>query len=105
MGTPMHPLHQLGVGTDAHGAGTAKGRGTLEGCFQPASQCATAPFQGKVRTREQFWLIQLEAIYLRRNPYKLYNVPVLMARYKGRELLLYRKVCAAYDLNPTRFYA
>jgi len=58
-----------------------------------------------MRTREQFWLVQLEAIYLRRNPYKLHNVPALMERYKGRELLLYRKVCAAYDLNPTRFYA
>jgi len=103
--TPKHPLQQLGGCTDAHGAGTAKGRGTVGGRAQPASQCATAPFQGKVRTREQFWLVQLEAIYLRRNPYKLYNVPALMARYKGRELLLYRKVCAAYDLNPTKFYA
>lgn len=104
--TPVHPLQRLGGRADAHGPGTARGPAASRSGALPVSHCTTAaPFEGKVRTREQFWLVQLQAIYLRRNPYKLHNVPALMARYQGRELLLYRKVCAAYDLNPTRFYA
>jgi hypothetical protein len=51
-----------------------------------------------------FWRVQLEAIYQRRNPHKLKNVAVLLERYRGCEALLYRKVCLHYDLDPLRFY-
>ncbi|CAJ1382526.1 unnamed protein product [Effrenium voratum] len=53
----------------------------------------------------EFWRWQLEAIYRKRNPYKLHKVPELLARYKGEEVILYLKVCLAYDLDPRRFYA
>lgn len=53
----------------------------------------------------EFWRVQLEAIYRQRNPYKLHKVPQLLAKHQGTEALLYRKVCLAYDLDPTRFYA
>jgi len=52
-----------------------------------------------------FWFAQLDAIYRRRNPYKLERVPEFLEKYRGREVLLYRKVCHQYDLDPTRFYA
>lgn len=54
---------------------------------------------------ENFWLVQLEAIYRRRNPLKLAKVPEFLERYRGEEAVLYRKVCRAYDLCPTKFYA
>jgi len=103
MGTAP-PYQHHGVHADFHGAGTARGSAARAGVV-PASRCLAAPFEGKVATNEEFWRVQLEAIYVRRNPYKLHTVPMLMARYRGREILLYRKVCAAYDLDPTRFYA
>eukprot|EP00927_Polykrikos_kofoidii_P023470 TRINITY_DN21622_c0_g1_i1.p1 TRINITY_DN21622_c0_g1~~TRINITY_DN21622_c0_g1_i1.p1 ORF type:complete len:661 (+),score=101.83 TRINITY_DN21622_c0_g1_i1:152-2134(+) len=52
-----------------------------------------------------FWLVQLEAIYRRRNPYKLEKVPKLLEKYSGRELILYRKVCHQYGMDASRFYA
>lgn len=102
--TPIHPWQRPGGRADAHGAATARGSVASRDTLQPVSCCTEALFEGKVHTSEQFWRVQLEAIYLRRNPYKLHNVPTLMARYRGREISLYKKVCAAYDLNPTRFY-
>jgi hypothetical protein len=51
-----------------------------------------------------FWRAQIEAIYQKRNPYKLSNVSQLLSKYRGQEVLLYRKVCHQYDLDPTRFY-
>jgi len=58
----------------------------------------------QVETSEQFWQVQVESIYRRRNPMKLNRVPEFLEKYRGREALLYRKVCMAYGLNPRRFY-
>jgi hypothetical protein len=58
-----------------------------------------------VTTSDQFWCVQLEAIYRRRNPHKLENVRNLLLKYTGREATLYTKVCKTYDLDPTKFYA
>eukprot|EP00442_Polarella_glacialis_P025684 CAMPEP_0115064012 /NCGR_PEP_ID=MMETSP0227-20121206/9432_1 /TAXON_ID=89957 /ORGANISM="Polarella glacialis, Strain CCMP 1383" /LENGTH=701 /DNA_ID=CAMNT_0002449589 /DNA_START=113 /DNA_END=2215 /DNA_ORIENTATION=+ len=52
-----------------------------------------------------FWKVQVEAIYRRRNPYKLHKVTSLLEKYKGQEVVLYKKVCLTYDLDPTKFYA
>jgi len=59
----------------------------------------------KVETREEFWRVQIEAVYRRRNPYKLENVPDLMEKYEGQEAVLYTKICRKYDLDPSKFYA
>lgn len=58
----------------------------------------------EVHCSDDFWRVQVEAIYRRRNPYKLHGVGALLAQYKGNEALLYRKVCRAYDLKEDRFY-
>lgn len=58
-----------------------------------------------VQTREDFWRVQVEAVYRRRNPYKLDKVPELLEKYEGREAVLYTKVCLKYDLDPSKFYA
>lgn len=58
-----------------------------------------------VNTSDEFWRVQLEAIYKRRNPHKLENVPKLLQKYQGREATLYAKVCKTYDLDPLKFYA
>eukprot|EP00931_Biecheleriopsis_adriatica_P089182 TRINITY_DN6334_c0_g1_i1.p1 TRINITY_DN6334_c0_g1~~TRINITY_DN6334_c0_g1_i1.p1 ORF type:complete len:440 (+),score=147.95 TRINITY_DN6334_c0_g1_i1:31-1350(+) len=59
----------------------------------------------KVETKEDFWKVQVEAIYRRRNPHKMGDVPGLMEKYKGKEVVLYRKVCQRYDLDPKKLYA
>lgn len=59
----------------------------------------------KVETREDFWRVQVEAVYRRRNPYKLDNVPSLLEKYRGQEAVLYTKVCLKYLLDPKKFYA
>lgn len=59
---------------------------------------------GRVETSEDFWQVQLDAIYQRRNPYKRLRIPALLSKYRGHEVLLYRKVCKQYHLDPTRFY-
>lgn len=59
----------------------------------------------KVETSADFWLVQLESIYRHRNPYKLDRVPCLLEKYKGREAILYVKVCKTYNLDPSKFYA
>mmetsp|Transcript_62856 Transcript_62856/g.137721 ORF Transcript_62856/g.137721 Transcript_62856/m.137721 type:complete len:345 (+) Transcript_62856:29-1063(+) len=56
-------------------------------------------------TPVDFWRVQLEAIYRKRNPYKLQRVPDLLENWKGQEALLYRRVCLAYDLDAHQFYA
>lgn len=58
-----------------------------------------------VSTSRDFWMVQVEAIYRKRNPYKLKNVPSLLKRYRGQEAVLYKKVCLTYDLDPSKFYA
>lgn len=58
----------------------------------------------RVQSSQDFWRVQVEAIYRKRNPYKLSQVPALLAKYKGRETILYRKICRAYDLKDTVFY-
>ncbi|CAK0810712.1 unnamed protein product, partial [Prorocentrum cordatum] len=63
----------------------------------------TAPV--KVETREDFWKVQVEAVYRKRNPYKLGEVKGLMEKYKGKEAALYAKVCKRYDLDPKKLYA
>eukprot|EP00929_Paragymnodinium_shiwhaense_P027441 TRINITY_DN16106_c0_g1_i1.p1 TRINITY_DN16106_c0_g1~~TRINITY_DN16106_c0_g1_i1.p1 ORF type:complete len:204 (+),score=65.90 TRINITY_DN16106_c0_g1_i1:118-729(+) len=73
---------------------------------------ATAPGQDaeetevvKVNSSEDFWRVQLEAIYRRRNPHKLDGVPALLEKYKGKEAALYAKVCKTYFLDPKKLYA
>jgi hypothetical protein len=66
---------------------------------------ASQPVASPVRSSEQFWHTQLEAIYRLRNPYKLLTVPAMLEKYRGREALLYRKVCMMYDLDPAKFHA
>mmetsp|Transcript_23270 Transcript_23270/g.51076 ORF Transcript_23270/g.51076 Transcript_23270/m.51076 type:complete len:244 (-) Transcript_23270:137-868(-) len=56
-------------------------------------------------TAENFWEVQIEAIYRRRNPHKLAGVPDLLKKYAGKEAVLYAKVCKTYDLDPKKFYA
>lgn len=53
---------------------------------------------------DDFWKLQIEAIYRRRNPKKLKDVPSLLAKYRGQEAILHRKVCVMYDLDPLKFY-
>mmetsp|Transcript_16361 Transcript_16361/g.35765 ORF Transcript_16361/g.35765 Transcript_16361/m.35765 type:complete len:443 (+) Transcript_16361:92-1420(+) len=57
-----------------------------------------------VKSSEDFWRVQLEAIYRKRNPQKFSKVPDLLRKYRGQEAVLYRKVCQSYDLDPTKFY-
>jgi len=59
----------------------------------------------KVETREDFWRVQIEAVYRRRNPHKLAGVAELLKKYSGKEATLYAKVCRTYDLDPAKFYA
>jgi len=56
-------------------------------------------------TSQDFWRAQLDAIYCRRNPHKREQLDEFLEKYKGREVILYRKVCEKYDLCPTKFYA
>jgi len=49
--------------------------------------------------------VQVEAIYRRRNPYKLDNVPALLEKYEGQEATLYVKVCQKYYLDSAKWYA
>eukprot|EP00930_Biecheleria_cincta_P034236 TRINITY_DN23674_c0_g1_i1.p1 TRINITY_DN23674_c0_g1~~TRINITY_DN23674_c0_g1_i1.p1 ORF type:complete len:887 (+),score=204.25 TRINITY_DN23674_c0_g1_i1:75-2735(+) len=58
----------------------------------------------KVDSKEDFWRVQIEAIYRRRNPHKLASIPNLMAKYKGNEVVLYRKICQRYDLDAKKLY-
>ncbi|CAK0901572.1 unnamed protein product [Prorocentrum cordatum] len=58
-----------------------------------------------ITTSADFWRCQIEAVYQRRNPHKLPGVPGLLDRHKGKEAILYAKVCKTYDLDPTKFYA
>lgn len=39
---------------------------------------------------EDFWKLQLEAIYARRNPMKVEKIPELLEKYRGREAVLYK---------------
>lgn len=71
----------------------------------PAESVDEPPQTEEVRTTEDFWRVQVEAIYRKRNPYKLKSVPEFLARYKGQEVALYVKVCKTYDLDPAKFYA
>ncbi|CAJ1401023.1 unnamed protein product [Effrenium voratum] len=59
----------------------------------------------KVTSKEDFWRVQIEAIYRRRNPHKLADVSDMLEKHKGKEMVLYRKVCQRYDLNPKKLYA
>jgi len=59
----------------------------------------------EVKTSEDFWMVQVQAVYRKRNPKKLDTVPKLMEKYKGNEKQLYVKVCKTYDLNPSKLYA
>eukprot|EP00933_Yihiella_yeosuensis_P032071 TRINITY_DN25665_c0_g1_i1.p1 TRINITY_DN25665_c0_g1~~TRINITY_DN25665_c0_g1_i1.p1 ORF type:complete len:813 (+),score=197.91 TRINITY_DN25665_c0_g1_i1:68-2506(+) len=73
--------------------------------MQPIPSYDKKPQAVKVTSSEEFWQVQLEAIYRRRNPYKLENVPGLLKKYIGKEAILYKKVCLTYDLDPNKFYA
>eukprot|EP00811_Abedinium_folium_P024891 NODE_349_length_3137_cov_5.472425.p1 GENE.NODE_349_length_3137_cov_5.472425~~NODE_349_length_3137_cov_5.472425.p1 ORF type:complete len:890 (+),score=305.96 NODE_349_length_3137_cov_5.472425:172-2670(+) len=56
----------------------------------------------KVETSEDFWKVQVEAVYRRRNRHKLSEVPALMEKYKRKERVLYVQVCQHYDLDPRK---
>eukprot|EP00927_Polykrikos_kofoidii_P014841 TRINITY_DN16553_c0_g2_i1.p1 TRINITY_DN16553_c0_g2~~TRINITY_DN16553_c0_g2_i1.p1 ORF type:complete len:518 (+),score=103.25 TRINITY_DN16553_c0_g2_i1:79-1632(+) len=71
----------------------------------PAPRAAKKRKIVEVHDTNTFWQVQVEAIYRKRNPYKLDTVPRLLAKYRGREVVLYRKVCKTYDLDPAKFYA
>eukprot|EP00931_Biecheleriopsis_adriatica_P034239 TRINITY_DN19795_c0_g1_i4.p1 TRINITY_DN19795_c0_g1~~TRINITY_DN19795_c0_g1_i4.p1 ORF type:complete len:191 (+),score=44.53 TRINITY_DN19795_c0_g1_i4:99-671(+) len=58
-----------------------------------------------VSNSADFWRCQVEAVYRRRNPHKLSGVEALLQKYKGKEVVLYAKVCKAYDLDSSKFYA
>ncbi|CAK9052245.1 unnamed protein product [Durusdinium trenchii] len=53
---------------------------------------------------QSFWKAQLEAIYARRNPMKVDSIPDLLQKYRGKEAVLYAKVCHKYDWNPKKFH-
>mmetsp|Transcript_54541 Transcript_54541/g.100951 ORF Transcript_54541/g.100951 Transcript_54541/m.100951 type:complete len:167 (-) Transcript_54541:51-551(-) len=57
-----------------------------------------------IETKGDFWRLQLEAVYNRRNPRKLAALPALLEKYKGDEATLYVKVCKTYDLDPKKLY-
>mmetsp|Transcript_98274 Transcript_98274/g.174156 ORF Transcript_98274/g.174156 Transcript_98274/m.174156 type:complete len:201 (+) Transcript_98274:87-689(+) len=69
-----------------------------------AETSAEAPEVKVVKSSQDFWQVQVEAIYRRRNPLKLGGVEALLQKYKGKEAILYAKVCKTYDLDPTQFY-
>ncbi|CAE8713365.1 unnamed protein product, partial [Polarella glacialis] len=58
----------------------------------------------KVETKEDLWRVQIEAIYRRRNHHKLGDVKGMMEKYKGKEVVLFKKVCLRYDLDPKKLY-
>lgn len=70
------------------------------------SSCSFQSHEGSTSgSPVDFWRVQLEAIYRKRNPYKLHRLPDLLENWKGQEALLYRRVCLAYDLDAHQFYA
>lgn len=52
-----------------------KPQGFVPTCKMLMMQAAT--------TTSDFWRWQLEAVYRKRNPYKLHRVPALLERHKG----------------------
>eukprot|EP00927_Polykrikos_kofoidii_P074464 TRINITY_DN70464_c0_g1_i1.p1 TRINITY_DN70464_c0_g1~~TRINITY_DN70464_c0_g1_i1.p1 ORF type:complete len:209 (-),score=57.48 TRINITY_DN70464_c0_g1_i1:101-727(-) len=71
-----------------------------------ASDAKDAPEEVQTVTNSaDFWRVQVESVYRRRNPMKLDSVPKLLEKYAGKEITLYTKVCKTYDLDPKRFYA
>ncbi|CAE7948989.1 npp-10, partial [Symbiodinium sp. KB8] len=98
-----------------------------ESKITPAAGTEEAAPEGpvKVETKEDFWRVQIEAIYRKRrrvkfvpgncepnwNPMKLRlgrenrnDVPKLMEKHKGKEVILFKKVCQRYDLDPSKIY-
>ncbi|CAE7710185.1 unnamed protein product, partial [Symbiodinium microadriaticum] len=71
-----------------------------ESKITPAAGTEEAAPEGpvKVETKEDFWRVQIEAIYRKRNPMKLRlgrenrnDVPKLMEKHKGKEVILFKK--------------
>eukprot|EP00928_Gymnodinium_smaydae_P010062 TRINITY_DN1377_c0_g1_i2.p1 TRINITY_DN1377_c0_g1~~TRINITY_DN1377_c0_g1_i2.p1 ORF type:complete len:530 (-),score=54.37 TRINITY_DN1377_c0_g1_i2:164-1600(-) len=93
------PLFPLGTEFTPVARGAAP-RGSLAPRALWEDAESSQPCEGDV----DFWRVQLEAIYCRRNPYKFHLIPKFLKKYRGREVLLYRKVCHQYDLDPMRFY-
>jgi len=58
-----------------------------------------------IQTSKDFWRVQIEAVYRKRNPHKLKDVPKLLEKNKDKELMLYQRVCCRYDLDPKKLYA
>jgi len=58
-----------------------------------------------IKTSKDFWRVQIEAIYRRRNPHKLKDVPRLLEDNKDKELMLYLRICSRYDIDPKKLYA
>jgi len=54
---------------------------------------------------QAFWRAQVEAVYRRHNPAKLQDVDRLMQKHRGSEAVLYRKVCARYGEDSSKFSA
>ncbi|CAJ1448526.1 unnamed protein product [Effrenium voratum] len=76
------------------------------GVYSEAGACRQVFIRAvAVTSKEDFWRVQIEAIYRRRNPHKLADVSDMLEKHKGKEMVLYRKVCQRYDLNPKKLYA
>mmetsp|Transcript_66559 Transcript_66559/g.81479 ORF Transcript_66559/g.81479 Transcript_66559/m.81479 type:complete len:309 (-) Transcript_66559:194-1120(-) len=103
-------LERLGLWTDGFGSLTATSESVqaFDKFTAPDSHCIQRDEALTARPSEatsaNFWRVQLEAIYRKRNPYKLQRVPEMLENWKGQEALLYRRVCLAYDLD-CQFYA
>jgi len=75
----------------------------------PKDDADAEPKEVKViKSNDDFWKAQIEAVYRRRNPAKFDKIPELIEKYKskpGGVVSLYRSVCKNYMLDPTKFYA
>ncbi|CAE8629195.1 unnamed protein product [Polarella glacialis] len=71
----------------------------------PASSEEAGADVQHITTSADFWRCQVEAIYRKRNPQKLGGVEALLEKHKGKEVVLYAKVCKVYDLDSSKFYA
>eukprot|EP00928_Gymnodinium_smaydae_P010756 TRINITY_DN14048_c0_g1_i2.p1 TRINITY_DN14048_c0_g1~~TRINITY_DN14048_c0_g1_i2.p1 ORF type:complete len:202 (-),score=53.37 TRINITY_DN14048_c0_g1_i2:229-834(-) len=101
-------MKRAGDETEAGDEAAAKAARTEpEGKPQDASSDATAPAASSSAAdgTDSTQKVEVEAIYHRRNPHKLAGVPALLEKYKGKEAVLYAKVCKTYDLDPSKFYS
>lgn len=92
--------------TQAIAAAPAAAEGTKASPAEPAEKAPESeePEKVVVKTVADFVKVNVEAIYRKRNPMKLNDVPSLIEKYKGKEMQLLVKVCQRYDLDPKKNY-